>query len=334
VWRDRREDFIRGGAAPGGGWFPMVNRLNVSLRGLRYVAAAAERGSVTAAARSLNVAQSAVSTAIAQVEEEFGVQVFVRHHARGVTLTPAGARFVVEARALLAHAGEFAASAGSLGDALRGDLSIGCFVTLGPFFLAGLLAEFGPRYPGIAVEFHEGNQEEILAGIRNGRWEIALTYDLGLPQEIEAEMLARSPPHVLLPKAHRLARRREVALGELASEPLVLLDLPHSRNYFMSLFARAGVQPHIRFRTTSFEMVRSLVGNGQGYAVLNMVPRVGTTYDGKLVRPVPIAGPAAALPIVCIRLKQVTPRRAATAFVEFARGYFIAHARRLGPDAR
>ncbi|MFD0476433.1 LysR family transcriptional regulator [Nonomuraea thailandensis] len=55
---------------------------------LRYFAAAAELGSMTAAARELVVSQSAVSTAVAQLEKELGVQLLLRHHARGLALTP------------------------------------------------------------------------------------------------------------------------------------------------------------------------------------------------------------------------------------------------------
>ena len=63
--------------------------MNMSLRQLRYVVAAADCGHVTAAAKRLNVSQPSVSSAIAEVEAEIGVPLFIRHHARGVTLTPA-----------------------------------------------------------------------------------------------------------------------------------------------------------------------------------------------------------------------------------------------------
>jgi len=85
--------------------------MNLSLRVLRYVVETADCGSVTEAARRLNVSQPSISTALAQVEAQLGIQIFVRHHARGVTLSAAGQRYVNDARLLLNHARDFANSA-------------------------------------------------------------------------------------------------------------------------------------------------------------------------------------------------------------------------------
>ena len=78
-----------------------VARLSFTLVQLRYFLAAAEDGTMTGAAKTLVVSQSAISTAIAQLERELGVQLFVRHHARGLTLTAVGEDFVRELRPFL-----------------------------------------------------------------------------------------------------------------------------------------------------------------------------------------------------------------------------------------
>ena len=122
--------------------------MNMSLRQLRYVVAAADCGHVTAAAKRLNVSQPSVSSAIAEVEAEIGVPLFMRHHARGVTLTPVGERIVNEARLLLKHASDFGQNAVELGGALKGEIVVGCFLTLAIRFLPGLLARFAQILPG------------------------------------------------------------------------------------------------------------------------------------------------------------------------------------------
>src|SRR5688572_11635754 len=99
--------------------------MQLSIRALRYFVATAEAGSVTQASRRVGVSQPSISAAIAQIEEDFRVQLFVRHHAKGLTLTPAGERILVEARGLLAHAREFQASAGALGEGLKGEIAVG-----------------------------------------------------------------------------------------------------------------------------------------------------------------------------------------------------------------
>ena len=72
-----------------------------NLRQLRYFVTTAECGSVAEASRKLYIAQPSVSTAIKQLEDSFGVQLFIRHHAQGVSLTPSGARFYRKALELL-----------------------------------------------------------------------------------------------------------------------------------------------------------------------------------------------------------------------------------------
>ena len=104
--------------------------MDIPLRVLRYVVETADCGSVTEAAKRLDVSQPSISTALAQVEAQLGVQIFVRHHARGVTLSAAGQRFVNDARLLLNHARDFNQNAQSLGDSLRGEIVVGSFPTL------------------------------------------------------------------------------------------------------------------------------------------------------------------------------------------------------------
>ena len=75
--------------------------LRFTLRQLEYLVAVGEAGSIAVAAERVNVSSPSISTAIAQLEQEFGLQLFVRRHAQGLSLTEAGRRMVVEARAAL-----------------------------------------------------------------------------------------------------------------------------------------------------------------------------------------------------------------------------------------
>ncbi len=78
--------------------------MDYTLQQLRYLVAVADHGSVSAAARSLYVSQPGLSSAILHLEEVFGIQCFIRHRAKGVSLTPAGHLFVKEARDVLFRA--------------------------------------------------------------------------------------------------------------------------------------------------------------------------------------------------------------------------------------
>lgn len=108
---------------------PVSRDVNFTLVQLRYFAAAAEEESMTGTANRLVVSQSAVSTAVRNLERELGVQLLIRHHARGLSLTPAGERSHRELRDFLSHAEQLAEAAHAFGSSVAGDLSVGCFVT-------------------------------------------------------------------------------------------------------------------------------------------------------------------------------------------------------------
>ena len=293
-----------------------------SLRALQYFLEAARNKSVSAAAKALNISPASVSVAISDLEKDLDLQLFVRQPARGMKLTPAGEVIVAEARSLLAHTDEFQSRAGALGDSLEGDLSVACFTNLGPAYFSNLLAQFCGLHPSVSVKIYVGDHQEILSGLVGGQFELAVTFDLDVPKNFEWLKLAAIPPQVVLPAKHPMAKAKRVSLKRMASEPLILMDLPHTRDYFMSLFHRLHISPNVRFSSTNFEMVRTLVGNGLGYSILNLMPNSPSTYDGTRVQYVPISEDVRDLEVGCLSVGRVAQRRVAKAFIEHARAYF------------
>jgi DNA-binding transcriptional LysR family regulator len=296
--------------------------MNLSLRALRYVVATADSGNLTEAARRLNISQPSISAALAQVETELGVQIFVRHHARGVTPTAAGKRVINEARALLNHARDFAQSARAMGDEVRGEIKVGCLWTIATHFMPRLLAGFAETSPGIQISLDEGDQQDVLDGLLSGHSEIGLSYELAVPDEIQGELLAELPPYAMLCADHPLASRPSVHLSELADDPFILFDLPHSRDYFLGLFRTAGVTPQIAFRSRAYELTRGLVGHGRGYTIHNVLPRSDVTIDGQRVRSIPLSGSTEPVRVMSLSLRRHTPRPAVELFAAFLREAF------------
>ncbi|GII55225.1 LysR family transcriptional regulator [Planotetraspora thailandica] len=296
-----------------------VADVNFTLVQLRYFVTAAELGSMTAASRELMVAQSAISAAIAQVERELGVQLLIRHHARGLSLTRSGERFLVEAREFLSHAASLAASARGLAGSLTGELAIGCVSTLAPFYLSRLLREFARRHPGVRVTVAEGEIATLESALLDGRCEVALVYAIDLALDLDIRPLAQAKPYVLLPEGHPLARTEAVSLADLASEPLILFDLPRSRDYFRALHT---AEPRVRFRTSSYETARSLVAGGHGYSILNQRALTDRTYDGGTVVSVPISDDVPSLDVVLASVRGVRPTARASAFADTCEAFF------------
>ncbi len=299
-----------------------------TLTQLRYFAAAAEEGSMTAASRRLKVSQSAISTAVAQLEKELGVQLLLRHHARGLTLTAAGEAFHRELRSYLVHTADLAEVARAAGQALVGELTVGCFTTLGPFELPRLLAACEQEHPGIRIAVREDEHAALKHDLRSGRCELALMYGYDLDDDIDHVRVGVAAPYVLVAKDHRLARRKKVALRELAEEPMVLLDLPHSGRYLERVVESAGFHPEVRHRTSGFETVRAMVAHGQGWSVLNQRPASNTTYDGAEVVTLQIADRLEPLEIVLASIKGVRLTARAKAFLRSS----VREARRRTPD--
>ncbi|HWU33305.1 MAG TPA: LysR substrate-binding domain-containing protein, partial [Marmoricola sp.] len=251
----------------------------------------------------------------AQLEKELGVQLLLRHHARGLTLTSAGEEFYRELRNYLVHTNELVEVARAAGQALVGELTIGCFATLGPFELPRLLAASYEDNPGIHVSVIEDEHAALKQALRAGRCELALMYGYDLDDDIDHVRVGVAPPYVLVASDHRLAARTSVGLNELAGEPMVLLDLPHSGQYFLQLVESTGFRPRIRHRTSGFETVRALVANGQGWSVLNQRPASATTYDGAEVVALKIRDHVEPLEIVLASMKGVRLTSRAQAFI-------------------
>jgi DNA-binding transcriptional LysR family regulator len=296
--------------------------MQFSFRSLQYVVATAEAGSVSGAAQMLNSSQPSVSAAIAQIEAELGVALFVRHHARGMTTTAAGQRFVNEARILLNHARDFARSAVALGAAVTGEITVGSFITLATRFMPGILTEFAARAPGITVNLEEGNQQEILAGLTSGRLELALAYAYAVPDDIKAERLTELPPYVLVSSDHRLAGRSQISLHEIRDDPFILLDLPISRDYFLNLFLTCGIEPRIAYRSRSPELIRSLISHHRGYTIHNVLPSNGLSYDGGRIVALTITDLVPPVHVVALSLRRQAMRPTVQLFATFLTGAF------------
>ncbi|MCR8923139.1 LysR family transcriptional regulator [Dasania sp. GY-MA-18] len=298
--------------------------MKFTLKQLRYFLAVAEYGNVTTASEHLFVSQPAISNAINQLEEYFGVQLLIRHHAKGVSLTQAGSDLLTEATQLLRHAEDVQTHIKEHSQSLSGEINLGCFVTLAPLYIPKLINQFNELYPDVSFVLNEGNIEEISQSLLSGKTELAFVYDLGLGDRIKIHELAQLTPKVLLPADHELAKKKSLKFKDLEHETMVLLDLPHSREYFQSLFDGHGFKPQIRHRTGSYELVRSLVGNGYGYSIVNLSPQTNICYDGSSIVAIPLAENARPLSLVVARAANVRLPKRSEVFLEFCKENFHA----------
>jgi DNA-binding transcriptional LysR family regulator len=296
--------------------------LRFTLRQLEYALAIAERGSLAGAAQSLGVAQPSLSASLQKLEDQLGLQLFIRHHAQGVTPSPQGLRFLAEARSLVAQGRDFQRDTSNAGELVAGELTMGSFMTIAPVYAPKLIAGFQKLYPQARLRLEDGVQDELVAGLRNGRFDLALLYKLDLPDDLKVIELASVTPYVLLNAGHRLARQKRVSLHDLADDPLVLLDVLPSRTYFTRLLESNGIQPKVSFVSPSLELVRGLVGQGLGYSLLITRPFGDHAYDGEALAIRPIVEDVEDGVIAMAALKNLRPTRLISTFEEFCVSFF------------
>lgn len=291
-----------------------------TLTQLRYFAVVAEVQNMTAAAGRLRITQSALSTAVAQLEASLGTQLFVRL-TRGLRLTPAGRQLAGDIKVVLEQADSLYESARGLSTSIVGELTVGVFSPLAPFRLPAILQSFERRHPGVEVSILEADLAGLQSALRDGACDVALTYGLGLGQGFVTRVLERIPPHVLVHAGHPAANRpeRSIALLDLAGEPSVVLDLPHSREYYQQLYTLAGVEPNVRHRFSGYETVRSFVAKGHGYAVLNQRLHSDLTYSGGQVTALALTDDFPPIEVMLVRLEGTQPTRRMLAFEETCR---------------
>lgn len=258
--------------------------MNLTLRQLRYLVLVAETGSISAAARVCRIAQSSILAAMGQAESQMGFRLFERRPSKGVTLSSSGERFIASARRLLAAEAEFERAMDKFASGMPPVLKIGCFEPFGALFLPELLHRFVAG-SGAEIQLFEGEQPQLLTWLKSNTVDAIVAYDIGPGLPPDAVTLAHVPAHALLHADDPLAQKECLSLAELVTRPLVLLDLPQTSGYLVTLFDLAGQKPQISFRTRGYDTVRAAVASGFGMSILNMRPiGLGSPDSDLLVR--------------------------------------------------
>jgi DNA-binding transcriptional LysR family regulator len=268
----------------------------MELRHLRYFVAVAEELHFTRAAERLHMAQPPLSQQIRALEAELGVELFARTR-RSVALTDAGRALLERARELLAAAQALPAELQRVARGERGLLRIGFSSTL-PLtaLLRDVVAAHRRAHPDVALQLREMHTALQFEALRRDELDVGLVrYNEGTPDGIRLQVLRRDPLQLVVPTAHRFARRRSVAIAECRDE--VFIGFPPSMGtgsmpVLARLCAQAGFEPRIAQEAREATTQIGLVAAGLGIAVLP-APLDALRIEG--ARYVPLAGEDAVL---------------------------------------
>ena len=267
----------------------MPTPLRLSLKTLRAFAATVERGSISAAASELNVAASAVSASLDQVEAEFGATLLIRTRARGIVPTAEAREMATQFRALLEQYDAVLDRGHAIGQKMSGTLRLGYYAPVAPAFLPSVLGQFLEHAPHLNVTLHAHDNDSAQDGLLRGELDVILFAGQDLRSGITTSHLLDLPPYLLTAIDHPLALRPHVTLAEVAREKLILLDRPLARPYVEGLFRAEGAAPQISAHADSVEMVRALVGARAGVALLSMRPLTDISYGGDKLACTPLS---------------------------------------------
>lgn len=270
--------------------------MSISFRQIRYFVATAERGQVSQAAVELAISQSAVTTAIKELEQTVGAALFLRSP-HGMELTAAGRQFLSHAYDILSKVDE-ATSLNVVTSGLEGRLMVAATYTVIGYFLPYHIERFRRLFPRLELQLFELTRESIEEGLLTNRYDIAvlLTSNIHNPA-LAAERLLSSTRRLWVPARHDLLSRESVGLAEISQEPYIMLTVDEAAQSSLKYWSQTPYQPDVTLRTSSVEAVRSLVANGQGVAILSDMVHRPFSLEGKRIETINVRDPIPAMDV-------------------------------------
>ncbi len=257
----------------------------MELRHLRYFVAVAETLNFGRAARRLAISQPPLSRQIQALEEELGTPLFARTR-RSVTLTPAGAALLPEARRLLREAEALKEGARRLASGEAGTVALG-FISVAAYnVLPALVPQFRKRHPGVKLALQEGLTDVLLAALAQGEIDAGMVLPPVNDPRFAYRPLVRDRLLVALPaRARDRFARGPLPLASLAGEPFILFPRKAGASLYdlvVGCCERAGFVPRIDQEAIQMQTIVSLVAAGMGVALvpesLRHLRRTGVEY--------------------------------------------------------
>lgn len=259
-----------------------------TLRQLHYFVAVARCGQISAAATEIGLSQSAMTLAIADLEQAMGTPLLERGR-QGVTLTLQGQGFLQHAESVLRMANE-AARVPFRDRDLAGKLELAATYTVLGYFLLPALARFRELYPRIELSLEELPRQEIEARLITGQLEMGalLLSNLEAPERLETRVLGRSRRQLWMAANHALAGCGSVSFEELATLPYILPTVDEGDRNARRYWDDAGLTPRKVIQTSSMEALREMVALNLGVTILSDMVFRPWSLDGRRIHTVPM----------------------------------------------
>lgn len=246
----------------------------MNLRQMQYLCEIERRDlSISAVAQALHTSQPGISTQVKLLEEELGVEIFVRSRNRISGVTPHGRRIIAMAQAMLNEAENIRAVSRDVVQEASGSLVIAVTHTQARYVLPPVIKRFSARYPRVRITMRHADPARIAQMLVAGDAQIGMTTNDPPPvRELVAFPCRASQRIVVVPAGHALLKERRLTLRRLAAFPLIAHEPAFgSRDILDRAFARQALELNVVLSAIDADVIKTCVEQGLGVAVLSEV---------------------------------------------------------------
>ncbi|HEU0234002.1 MAG TPA: CysB family HTH-type transcriptional regulator [Gallionella sp.] len=243
----------------------------MNLQQLRYVNEIVRRGlKISDAADALYTSQPNISKQIKQLEQELGIDIFVRNGKRVVAITEPGQAILDIARRMLHDAENLRQVGQEFHSQDSGHLTIATTHTQARYILPPAVKQFIRRYPKVKLGLHQGNPTQIAEQVLNGEADVAIaTESLSLYDDLVTLPCFEWHHCVVVPPRHPLLEEKRLTLAKIAQYPIVTYDFAFSgRGKINEAFEKAHIEPNIALTAIDADVIKTYVELGLGIGIL------------------------------------------------------------------
>lgn len=225
---------------------------------------------LTEVANALYTAQSGVSKHIKDLEDEMGVELFVRRGKRLLGLTEPGKELLPIVERILLDTQNIKRLGDHFAQRDQGQLAIATTHTQARYALPQVVTRFKQEFPKVHLELHQGGPDEIVAMLRSGEADIGVaTEALGAEEDLVAFPFYQWHHAIIVPDGHPLTQAGPLTLQALAEWPLITYHAGYTgRSRVDAAFAAAGLAPNIVITALDADVIKSYVELGLGVGII------------------------------------------------------------------
>lgn len=298
----------------------VLNR--ISFRQMEYFVSTAQHGSIIVASEKIHVSPPSISAAISHIESELKVKLFIRQHARGLSLTNIGEKILKECLFILGQTYALYALASEYRGLTQRALQVGCHHVLTPLIYSDIVHDFNLLHQQDDIRLVDGSHDELMNALLSNKVDMAITTNLQIDHNLICfEPIVSLPPYVLVSEHHPLAKMKSVRLEDLTQFPMILHDSPYYKDYCTDLFTQHNLVPNIKETYKNYDLVRTMVADGWGYSMTNLRHKLEHTLDGKKLVRLMLEGDHAPVSIGIATISSVNSNEVTEKFMSYCKDF-------------